>query len=378
MATLDQIIEMSPADLLAERVRNENGLAHVYAGVLFDYLESNIDDLKQGIRQLEQISLGNSQAGFLGLLSELRLAIRMRQVMLPLVQKVEGLGVSDTVLVGEKHFVLALAYDRLLDHLSSKKHWQISFQAFDGAGLKKKAAKALFNFVAEESRIYPEKRLISEYHLVVEHARRAEEPTIEAIALLNVSREYQKLGAYLVALKHCDEALKLLRSDIGTLHHDLAVVHRAHLLVDLLRVPEARLEHQRAALSTHAEIRAAAEIVRTQIEKISPPYGLNSGLLTPTWKERLDEIKTGEAHTRSALGPLENDLLRLISESPKSKHELIEALYPEKSSFSALEERLKNLLSRLRKKFPALILFQDGKYRFAEETFLDRSKLIQE
>jgi hypothetical protein len=87
----------------------------------------------------------------------------------------------------------------------------------------------------------------------------------------------------------------------------------------------------------------------------------------PTWLERLAEGKNSE----EPLSDLEDRLLVLLSCKPRDKYYLIQDLYGEKIDFVAAENRLKNIISRLRKKRPGKILFTDGYYSLVDGTQLD-------
>ena len=62
---------------------------------------------------------------------------------------------------------------------------------------------------------------------------------------------------------------------------------------------------------------------------------------------------------------LENRLLEQLIEAPKTKFELVESLYGMGQDFSSAENRLKVLISRLRKKHPGTISLVSSKYSLA-------------
>ena len=81
----------------------------------------------------------------------------------------------------------------------------------------------------------------------------------------------------------------------------------------------------------------------------------------PTWLERLAEERTGELMT-----DLEDRMIALLSSKPRDKYMLIEDLYGDRIALDAAENRLKNLLNRLRKKMPGKILLDNGFYKIAD------------
>jgi hypothetical protein len=51
-------------------------------------------------------------------------------------------------------------------------------------------------------------------------------------------------------------------------------------------------------------------------------------------------------------------------------------MYGTRLSLDVTENRLKNLLNRIRKKRPDLIVFEDGKYRIVDPGFLDEWRAL--
>ncbi|MNU07531.1 hypothetical protein D3C72_2531640 [compost metagenome] len=63
---------------------------------------------------------------------------------------------------------------------------------------------------------------------------------------------------------------------------------------------------------------------------------------------------------------LEERIVALLSSKPRDKYKLIEDLYGDRIEINAAENRLKNLLNRLRKKIPGRIVFENGLYKIAD------------
>ena len=49
----------------------------------------------------------------------------------------------------------------------------------------------------------------------------------------------------------------------------------------------------------------------------------------------------------------------------------MQALYGDRLDLEVMENRLKNLLARVRKKLPKLLGLEDGKYRILDESFIE-------
>ena len=96
-----------------------------------------------------------------------------------------------------------------------------------------------------------------------------------------------------------------------------------------------------------------------------------------TWEHRLEHLLAcGAAPEAQALSPLEERLLEFIAASPKTKFEIMDHLYGDRLNTEVRENRLKNLLNRLRKKRPELIVFENEKYRIADEVFLKQKERV--
>ena len=67
----------------------------------------------------------------------------------------------------------------------------------------------------------------------------------------------------------------------------------------------------------------------------------------------------------SSPSDLEQTLLRLAYNGPVEKWDLIERLYPAGGDSLALENRFKNLVARVRKKYPSLLTCHEGRYSVA-------------
>jgi hypothetical protein len=118
-------------------------------------------------------------------------------------------------------------------------------------------------------------------------------------------------------------------------------------------------------------VRAAIQALQTQYPVMDGGKNSNGSkkkAMTFTWDERLGEKDAPR------LTKLEQRVLELLNEGSKTKMELIESLYGDRLSQSVTQNRLHNLMSRLRKRFPELIRFDDGKYFLTEAPFLKRAQ----
>ncbi len=215
---------------------------------------------KDDIRELIRLAIENPKDGRLKKLAQLRLEIRQKKIDLKTVKNISASLETDDAVAGEIAFVLGFAYEGIGNHSESKKYYRQAYEILDKVGVKKKSVRALHNVIAAESRIYPDKKLIMDYIYVANRARKIREFGITGLAHLNVSREYQIIGALDVALKFCNSAIKYMKKEEGSIQYYLAVVHRAHLLIQLNRLSEAKMDYQLASICPYPEVQGKSAI----------------------------------------------------------------------------------------------------------------------
>lgn len=248
----------------------------------------------------------------------------------------------------------------------AKDLYLLAQRLFLDAGFKKKAAKAYQNSVAAESRINPQRRLIPEYHHAAQMAKEAQDWNCAGTALSNLSREFQLMKAPHVALKIVNEALEYLRmSSYGSYQFYNALCNRCHLNLQLEYFNAALMDYEEASAAPFIEVKGQLATLEewfkelgmnpmVQSDPSSRPY------MRPTWVERVEKKSALEA--KGKLSDLEAQLIHTLLEGPCDRHTLIEKLWGSTTDFFSLENRLKQLLHRLRKKEPDLIGFKEGKY----------------
>jgi hypothetical protein len=166
-----------------------------------------------------------------------------------------------------------------------------------------------------------------------------------------------------VALKIVNRALDLAaQACFGSYQYYLALCHRCHLLQAAGRQEAALVDLEEASCSELPEVQDAVRVLSAKIGVDFKGQAV-SGPKTKTWAERRADLSLRNARLDiSALSDLENNLIEQLATKPKSTHELIAALYGPRGSFFDRENRLKQLLHRVRKKRPQLIRYESGCY----------------
>lgn len=334
-----------------------------YVEALIAYLSHDVDSLQ---KKCEQISSECLQK-----LAKMRLAVRTRKISLSdcaqFSKYLEEHG--SEFFYAEGQFILAQAYEVLGDNRKMRDQFRKAAKFLEKNSCHKKAIKAYQNSLAAETRLHPDKHFIRQHFLILKKAKAAGAFVVMGTTLGNIAREYQKLGAYLAALKFANKAVALYEDSQDSREYYNALLQRAELYVLLERITEAKVDLDFIKISPFPEIQEALRAFENIY--FHAGHSINSAPLVPAWRERAENITAEKS--RKALSPMEEKLLLALSKTGRDKFALIAALYPGDKDFIKLENRFNNLLNRLRKKRPNLICF-DGKEYFLSDIPNDLKK----
>ncbi len=352
-----------------EPTRSEAWVESVYRDVIFAFQTSNLTALESVISELSVVSSEHQEsASFLRCLTEVRLWIRKHSPSSELLKRLENAKAPSVLWDGERAFVLAMAHEVRGELPEARDRYERASQLFSRAHVYRKALKALMNHVAIESWINPDdKRLIADFAQVLGRAIRLRDRTIAGIAILNISWEWERLGALEVALRYARHAVRFLERDFGSLNFYHGVIHRAHLYYRMGRIPEMESDLKLAHSSKSLEIQGALQLMRTLLRghlSREVPLGIqNDFKLTPSWRERLQWHQNSQT-TKSdrLLSSSECKLISLVSLKPRSSHELHTLMYGAEIARDSARQRLDQLLARLRKKVPGVVILRENRY----------------
>lgn len=266
---------------------------------------------------------------------------------------------------GEFLILCAAAFESINDFVTARKLHIEAVPALEAIGAFGKSLRSRSNAIANLSCIEPERKMLAEYNAIYREARKLRQNDIMATTLLNLSREYHRMGAHKMALKTCHRSIAANRGNAGTLIYFLAIVSRAHIYFDLGRKAEAETDLELARGSGFTPVQAACQTLdalmgQGEVTEISVTSML------PSWKERLEARDRRSDDLRSKLSPLEESLVRFLAASSRGKFEITDHLFGAKLHPFTAENRLKNLIHRIRKKHPGLIIFENDLYSLSE------------
>jgi len=363
---LAEIIDSPTAEihLLARDLRLAPAVRY-YANVLSFYLQGDIERLRETQSRLSEFVEATSPLyEILTALTELRLRMRERRLRREYLESFPS--AFDGPLAAEREFCLGLAWEQLEFHGAAAQHHQRAAALYQTHGCPKKSLRALYNVIAAESRVYPHKNFVADCQNVIERSRSLGESSFEGMALTMLSREYQVIGHSAQALEMARRSIKCLENERGSSHYFHAVLHLAHLCIEENNLREAELLLKEAELAPFREAQAARQLL---LASIHAEHHWDSSLeasLLPTWRNRLpgllSRLKGSISEGSARSSQLEERLLKLAYNGPIEKWDLIAKLYPDSVSQLVLENRFKNLLARVRKKYPGRVQCVEGRY----------------
>ncbi|MCM2278551.1 MAG: hypothetical protein NDJ89_10800 [Oligoflexia bacterium] len=310
-----RIIEASLDELVSLKLeRPDSGLTDgIYLDVILHYQRAERSELAKLVQLIPETD-GVWTA------SRLRLMILERKIDPELLARAERQVAAVSSWEGELSILIGMTYTILERHAIARGWFHRAIGALERIGARRKAVKAFLNVVVADTHVYPERNPIAAYHDVYRRAMRphCRELSVASTALLNISREYQEMGASLAALKFCNQAVKLIARDFGSLTYFLALAHRCNLLLELERLAEARVDYELAKASGFAEVQAALEVLSVAFspEELSKscPEALPAG-----WRRRREAwLQNGGIQAKVRLSALEEKLVRLLGKGPRS------------------------------------------------------------
>jgi tetratricopeptide (TPR) repeat protein len=361
-ASMEELVE------LLDGVAPASSLEALYGHALLAYQRADLARLEQLRAKASGFFADHPDLSRLLAAIDLRLALRTRKINQSLLAAELPLVKEHNPWNGELCILLATAYTVLGQHKEAHGLYEKSVQEFERSGNPRKAFKARLNVLVAESHLVASANLIPKYFDLYRRAMKKDQrdEAVATVCLLNISREYQLLGSLHAALKYVTQALVVAEANFGTQAYYLALAHRAHLLCELERFPEARVDYDCAVAGNFPEVQAALLVVKELLEPHYPdlaqiPMGEpKEDHLLPAWKSRRGE------RGRPALSPLENKLVEFLSAGPRPRPDILDHLYGAKLSFEVKLNRFKSLIGNLRRKSPHLLLCEEGNYRLAE------------
>lgn len=332
-----------------------------YARVLSAFFQGDFEMLAAAVADVSQVG------GELAELARFRLRIYRRDLPDRELHRLADLQMPGP-LDGEKYFCLGAAWETLGNEALASQSYARAAASYRAAGCPRKGLRANYNAVVSESRLRPHKGFIAEYQAVIEASRTLGETSFEGMALGMISREYQIAGLYQQALEMADGSLRCLESERGTIHYYHCLLHKAHVLIDLGRTRDIGVILHECEMAPFAPIQAARELLALSLNPGAVWNRDREKDLLPTWRNRIPQL-AGQRTAISGSGPmsdLEQTLLRLAYNGPVDKWDLIARLYPAERDSLVVENRFKNLVARVRKKFPGTLDCQDGRYSVAK------------
>ncbi len=329
----------------------EEAMTLFYGGVIVLFLRGEVDQIRILLSSINEELCEHPEKNLVEIATRLRLFIRTGEATHGLVDRATTVMNESSTgrWRGEIAMLLATFEAGRQDFKAAKRLFEFAAVELASAGIIRKSLRAQMNVLVCESHFTPNQNLFAKYHDLYRQAVRRDrrETIVATTCLLNISREYQRVGAWLAALKYCNRALIMFERQMGELNYYLTLVHRAEILIALERFVEARVDLDTASLSPFPEVLKAIEAIEAKMQS--------------TKQERLSNAPVIK------LSSLEEKLLGLLARGPRERIEIVDEIYGERLDHETKQNRFKSLIGTLRKKFPDLVVFESGKYRLAHE-----------
>ncbi len=369
-----ELVDLSLSELLLKRHSLRTASLRYYANVLVNYLQGKLDRLERNLQDLAELA-GSEQlpkdfANALKEIVQIRIEIRKNSRSYYKWIQIERkfrFACREDRFRGEFFFLLAFAYGYCDENELALENYAKSIPEFERIGAKKKSLKSLQNHIATDACINTDSDFIVEYHHVLQLAEQQNIPETAGLAAMNIAHAYHGKGAIELAFEYINRALRFLEKQHGLAHFYMALTYRCDILIDLERPREAKLDLDRIANAPFAEVQSVLPILTKKIQ--SSDIGNISNLRISknpdfdfTWWDRLQNGKIRRKEDIPNLTSSEQRLIELLLEKPKTKFDLMTELYGDRIEMGVRENRVKNLLSRVRKKLPEFIQLQNSHY----------------
>jgi tetratricopeptide (TPR) repeat protein len=352
-ASLEQLVGMEASELPRS--------LELYRQVLVNFLNGNLPALSALQERIHAES-----ADWKNTFPELELFTELRRLFLvralsseEILRLGESAPASNSIWRGEFNMLVAAAWEYSDCFPEAIENYREASRSFSKHGMQGKSLRARFNAVTLEGHIDPERRLIQEYFFLYREARKLKQFVVMSAALLNISREYQKIGALKMALKFASRSVASGSPNLGAQNYYLALAHRAHVLFAMDRRIEAKVDYEEASTALFPAVQEACKLLTHLFS--AGTQAIDANRLNRSWQERLQGEKG-----KAKFSPNEEKLLELVSLSPRTKFELMDQLFPGVEHFAA-ENRLKNLIFRIRRKAPGLLVTEADRFLLAEK-----------
>jgi hypothetical protein len=264
---------------------------------------------------------------------------------------------------GEAGFIEGTWRESLGDFKRSKAAFEEAQAHFLAAGAPRKSLRSTLNSLAVSTRLSPRRFLAPRYLMALKEARALREQDLEALCETLLSRAFQRLGCLSLARSHAERALELSAESFGSLQRQRFEAHMALLLIELEQLASAESWVESLKLSEFEEIRIISKLLEAASagSKELPPDVWNK--LGGSWRERWLEFLSKDWSTTD----LEGQMIAALAEKPRTLQELQQTLYPDLKNDESSQARTREILRRVRKRWPDLVLRGEAEYSLNQE-----------
>ena len=273
---------------------------------------------------------------------------------------------------GEAAALIGHSRGRLNDHLGAIEWFQVAARELARAGAARKALDMRLNAFVGRTHLDDSRTYVPEYRAFAERARAFDPPAFRtlALSLLNLSREYEHLGALTKAETTVDEALALEGWQPFARLNVECLIQKASLLAKRGAVAQARSCLDLARAHPDPDMipgwEEALRLVATASEGAlkAPRARRKRGRRELAHWTTLRENGAFALRPRP-YSPREEAVVQALADEPLEFGSLADRAYGDVASALSRRERLKTLLAYFRKRHPGILRKSDSVYLLA-------------
>lgn len=344
----------------------------IYHRILVYYYQNNVSELELIVIELRSnLNSSNSKIDELVLLFhilKLRLSIRKNQVRKFLIENLlealEALSLENQSLwSGEVYILIAFALGEINNFSESVKYYELAISFLDALPAKLKSLRAKQNLIATYESLNSKKNLLYKYKCLLKDAAEINAYGTAALALMNIARGFQKLKLFNHALRYIKRASVFINKDPNSLQYYLVHLYKAHILIDINHIDEARGILDICRFSSLSEIQGGIVLLEGILaKKTKSGLSFKKGQrLLFGWLDRINFYHKNISHTeQKKFSDLEEKLILLICFRNPSIQEAAVKIYGESIELEFTVDRIKDLIKRINRKIPAKIVRKDN------------------
>lgn len=347
---------------MGSQLLNANPIVKLYAKIKLDFLcgntmsSDNIDNfVKQGL-SLECIEVLNN-------LNELLFQIQRKTVQNKLLEHLSLIAPKTGEIkeaLGEILFYIGLGWIYVSKIDKALETFVKSEQLLNIIGAYRLRVSVQYNVLHCQSLLYESKNFTTAFSFLSQEALKYSNYNVYAVIESRLSEQFTLRGDFETALMHANKSIENLEQRTYGRDYYFARLNRAYINLLLSRKEVSLTEVKEVLIAPFEDVNLVAFNLKYVLLQI--PIDLSKlSKLDKKWQKRFEALLQCKPKSNS-LSPIQTTVLEKILHRPMNKYDLIGEIYKSKDNIIVLENRLKNILNKINKKYPKLVNCKSGSY----------------